>query len=237
MKLSFLSREEVTPEEQVRRHELKAATRRQRDAEKEHEKGIKDAAKALKQAQKEYDRAVMAAENALAAARANKKLASLRGVRVYDDRIETPEGTAQLSAAVRADVDTAGGLQHSSRVTVTRLATMGVFALAFKKKKIHDSRELYLVIETPDFMSIQNLDANLGPHARALVATINTAVKQAERLRASRASAIASAQDSLNRVRADRSGVEAAERALAKVTADTAEIERCRAEVVALESK
>jgi hypothetical protein len=89
------------------------------------------------------------------------------------------EPAQAAGAAVRADADSAGNLALSSRVTATRLVTLGVFAFAFKKKKKHDTRELYLAVETPDFMCVRKLDPNLGNAARQFAAKIVNAGKQA----------------------------------------------------------
>jgi hypothetical protein len=234
MKLPF-KREHRTPEEGARRDALRVAQSRLKDAEKAHGKRVKGAQKVVNQTDKDYERAVSAAEKALHEAGKSRKLGTLAGVTLYDDKIVTSQGTAELTPEVRADVDTAGALQRSSRVTATRLVTMGVFAFAFKKKKTDDSRELYLAVETPDFMSVQQINANLSNAARSFVASIATAAKQAEQTRTNRANAVEAAKEKLQRVRDDRSAIETARRALDEAEHDTAEIERCQAEVAPLE--
>src|SRR5690349_18219323 len=123
MRLS-LKREELAPEEQARRSVLKEAQRQLKEAEKAHEQRVKNAKKAYAAAQKAQASGLKDVERRLADARKDRKLGSLAGVTLYEDRIETPDGVAELSDEVRADVDTAGNLAVSSRVTATRLVTM-----------------------------------------------------------------------------------------------------------------
>lgn len=73
-----------------------------------------------------------------------------------------PEGSGSTQGA-EASVDTAGNLAVTRRVTVTRLVAGGVIlGLLFKKAKKHDSRELYLVVETPEVVSSIKCDPNEG---------------------------------------------------------------------------
>jgi hypothetical protein len=125
-------------------------------------------------------------------------------VTLYDDKIETPDGACVLSPEVRADADSAGNLAVSSRVTATRLVTLGVFAFAFKKKKKHDTRELYLAVETPEFMCVRQVDPNMGASAKQFAAKIVNAGKQASHVIEQRQEDIAEARQDLKRVESDR---------------------------------
>lgn len=77
-------------------------------------------------------------------------------------------------AGVRATVDTAG--QIESRMTVTRMAALGPFALALKKKK--DRRELYLLVEGPEYSFVDEMDPKDGAKARKFAARINDAARR-----------------------------------------------------------
>lgn len=177
--MKFWKREDVSPEEQERRTAVKEVERRLKDASKQYESRVKTSQKTVEETEKDHAKRIKQIEKRIEAAEASKKLGSLAKVTLFDDRITTPEGTSTLSADVRADCDTAGNLERSSRVTATRLLTVGIFAFAFKKKKTHDSRELYLVVETPDFMSVQPVDPDKGPQARKFAAQIVNQAKQA----------------------------------------------------------
>ena len=69
-----------------------------------------------------------------------------------------------------ATVETAGEI--SRRVTMTRLAATGIFALALKKKK--DDRELYLLVDCPQFSFVAQCDPKDGLAARRFAASINS---------------------------------------------------------------
>jgi polyhydroxyalkanoate synthesis regulator phasin len=155
-------------------------------------------------------------------------------VTLYENRIVTPDGEAELSHEVRADVDTAGNLAVSTRVTATRLVTIGIFAFAFKKKKKHDTRELHLVVETPEFMTVRQIDANLGAKARSFVAQIMTAARQAEGNAETKRHAVEAAKGERSRIEQDTSAIDSAWRELEAAEADRQEIERLREEVARL---
>jgi hypothetical protein len=80
------------------------------------------------------------------------------------------EKTGGSIAGVHATVDKAGNV--TSRMTLTRMAFTGPPALALKKNKDH--RELYLVVEGPDFAFADRLDPKDGAKARKFAAKINT---------------------------------------------------------------
>jgi hypothetical protein len=209
-----LKRERLNPEEEAPRSALKDAQRNLKEAEKAHERRVKAAKKAYATAQKARGSSVKDVERRLADARKDRKLGSLAGVTLYENRIVTPDGKAALSDEVRADVDTAGNLAVSSRVTATRLVTLGVFAFAFKKKKTHDSRELYLVVETPEFMTVRQIDANLGAKARSFVAQIMTAARQAEGNAETKHRAVEEAKQERSQIQQDTSAIDSAWREL-----------------------
>lgn len=232
--MKFWKREEVSPEEQERRTAAKEVERRLKDASKAYDARVKDATKAVEQAEKAYESRVKQAEKQLAGAQSSKKLASFARVTLFDDRITTPDGTSVLSPDVRADCDTAGNLERSSRVTATRLLTVGIFAFAFKKKKTHDSRELYLAVETPDFMSVLEVDPDKGPAARKFAAQITSQAKQAPAVIEQKKKMAGFARAEVEKARADRSAIEAANEHLRSAEAETAEADRIRAELDAL---
>lgn len=72
---------------------------------------------------------------------------------------------------VTATVDTAGNINR--RVTATRLVAVGVFALALKKKQ--DDREVFLLIDGPDFQWVVDVDPKKAAEARKFAARVNTA--------------------------------------------------------------
>ena len=92
------------------------------------------------------------------------------GIQLDGDGI-THDGHGGPLAGAEATVQTGGEIQ--SRYTATRIALMGPFALAFKKKK--DKRELYLAIDAPSYSILVEVDKNRSKSARQLAANLNTA--------------------------------------------------------------
>ncbi len=95
------------------------------------------------------------------------------GVLIDSDEIVVGNDRFPLSGAT-ASVE-AGG-QITQRLTATRLATLGKFALAAPKKR--DRRELYLAVEGPTFSFVVPLDPDLGRAAHAFAARISDAGKR-----------------------------------------------------------
>src|SRR2546430_16768523 len=115
MRLS-LKRERLRPEEEGQRSAVKDAQRNLKEAEKAHERRIKDAKRAYAAAQKAGTSALKDVERRLSDARKDRKLGSLAGVTLYENRIVTPDGEAELSDQGRADVATAGNLAAPTQV-------------------------------------------------------------------------------------------------------------------------
>ena len=151
----------------------------------------------LKQAKK-LGREHAHAMKELERARERRVLGQYRDVTLYEDGLVTASGSCPLSAEITASVQDAGSLQKyvTSRVTLTRALTIGVFAIGAKKKKTHtvDTRELYLLIEAPGFESLTTCDPSHGPRVRQLATVINNAGKQAADLVTERDRRIAAAE-------------------------------------------
>lgn len=69
-----------------------------------------------------------------------------------------------------ATVDSAGSLDK--RITASRIVLTGIFALAWQKKK--DNRELYILIDGPDYSMAMRVDPKRSNDARKFAAGINT---------------------------------------------------------------
>jgi len=66
----------------------------------------------------------------------------------------------------------------SARFTATRIALMGPFALAFKKKK--DQRSLYLTLESPEFLTGVEISVKDEQRAREWAREFNKYSRNAE---------------------------------------------------------
>ncbi len=82
------------------------------------------------------------------------------------------EGGTKSLDGVSARVESGADLQ--SRFTVTRLALLGPFALALKKKK---GGEKYLTIEGPDFVWALEVDRKKANEAMKFASRVNGAAK------------------------------------------------------------
>jgi hypothetical protein len=81
-------------------------------------------------------------------------------------------GEAHPVAGVRATVESGSALQ--SRVTVTRLVALGLFALAAKKKS---GGEMWLLVEGPDFAWTVEVDRKDIAAARHFAGFVNQAAR------------------------------------------------------------
>ncbi|HXR74014.1 SHOCT domain-containing protein [Actinocrinis sp.] len=86
------------------------------------------------------------------------------------DTIRTAGQSGGRFTGSLASVETEG--QLTSRITVTRLATLGVFALGARKKV--DNRELYITVEGDGFQLVAKLPPTSGALARQFAAAYNT---------------------------------------------------------------
>jgi hypothetical protein len=129
--------------------------------EKANAKATKEQAKAAAKSERHDDRAEKAKH------RAN----TYKGIEVMDDRIVSRQGSGPIAGA-SARVETAG--QISSRISASRVAILGPFALLARKKV--DQRELYLTVEGTGFSIVEKLDPKYdGEAARRFAARINAA--------------------------------------------------------------
>lgn len=92
-----------------------------------------------------------------------------------DGRTLTHGRTSYDVAGATATVETDG--EVVARFTATRILFLGIFALAFKKKK--DKRGLYLMVDGPDYAFVDELDPKKdATKAREVAQAINQAGKQ-----------------------------------------------------------
>jgi hypothetical protein len=167
---------------------------------------IPEEQRALNKATKTYEKGVAAAERKLEKAKARLVLGSYKGVTLYEDGLVTPDGRCRLTPDIKASVETEGTLQKyaTSRLTATRMVTLGIFSLAAPKHKTRtvDTRGLYLLIETPEFSSIVQCDPDASARVRTLAVAIGNAGKRAAQLQSERERRTAAAERELELARA-----------------------------------
>ena len=168
---------------------------------KDYQQRIKERVKALTQARKKGAKSVKAAERGLNTARTIPLIAHAGKIRVFEDRVETPEGTHPLDAQVNATVDSAGNMMVTRRHTLTRFALIGVFSVFTPKATKHDNRELYFLIEHPEWASIAKLNPDRGMGARQAAQATNVAAHRVETAKVERKKAIERATTTLDHAR------------------------------------
>jgi hypothetical protein len=154
-------------------------------------------------------------------------------VTVYQHQIVTEQGTYPMSDIVHASVDTARNLVTSRRPTLTRMAAGGILfgpvrLLAqglLTKGKVHDNRELYLMIEGPGIAVLIDCKPDDGAKVRTFAMEVNRAAIAAESVAAIRAGMISHAMAELFDEHAATGPLLAAVAALEEATADTAAID------------
>jgi hypothetical protein len=210
------------------------------EAEKEYKKSVKRAERELWWANSQHSMKVTSAEAALSEAQeqGRKHLGSYSGVdgrrvELWQNRIRMPQMGKKISwweaptnttpkahyfegGPVKATVDTTGSLA----VTNHAEKTVG-----------YDTRELYLMIEGPDFASVIQCRPDDGPEVRYLAAQINNASKSIHSVLQAREQAIAQAKRKLQAIRNDRTGIETARERLEAAKSNTQRLDAAREQV------
>lgn len=178
------------PELAAGREEVRNRRREVKVAEKPRRAAIEAVEKSIDSAIRERDKACKAARKRLAVLEdpKGKRLQSYRGVSLYELWITTPHGEGSV-VGVNASVDS----QPSSRITATRLLTIGIFAFAAKKK----TGAVYLSIDGPTFSSVVECPQDDNTSARQFAVKIANAARAAEGLQEQRPQLIASARQQL----------------------------------------
>jgi Short C-terminal domain len=135
------------------------------------------------------------------------QLTTWRGVVVFQRWIRAPHGEGPI-LGTEVVVDTAGNLAVTRRATLTRMAAGGLLlgplgallSTGVSKPKRHDVREVYLLIENPQFSSVVPCLPREGPKARQFAAQINTLAKQASNAEPARQKLIGDLRASLERL-------------------------------------
>jgi hypothetical protein len=154
------------------KQELSEHSKALKVATKERDDSIKNCQRQLADAQKKHSQYVSSAQRKLTELEdpKGKQLGSYHGVRLFERWIETPHGSGPVRDTV-ASVDS----QIASRITATRLVTLGVFALAAKKK----TGAIYLSIDNPALASVVECPKDDNTRARQFAVQITNAGKAA----------------------------------------------------------
>jgi hypothetical protein len=146
---------------------------------------------------------------------------------LHERSIITPAGEVPLDG-VEATVDSAGNMSVTKRATLTRLAVGGlvlgplgaVLALGFQKKRTHDDRELYLLIEAGPASCVLQVKPDAGTNVRAFAVQVNARARGIVQIRAQAAAELTDVRARLAATREDVSGLDAARQRLADAHQD-----------------
>lgn len=209
--------------------QLGAATKEVKSAESDHQKLIKSSMKQLAQVQKVYDHQISKFRSQLAVLRSpmGRQLGVYQGCVLSELWISTPQGSGSVAGA-SASCDTASNMVVKSRATLTRMAAGGlvlgplgaVLSLGFKKHKVDDHRELYLLIETSTFASVVACPPDQGVKARQFAAAVMTAGMNAAAIAQQRPKQIAAVEEQLAAFELGGGGVPEATKALEAAKSD-----------------
>lgn len=226
-----------------RRRRLAAMSPEERElleAERHWREAVQRAEKTLEKTQREWEERVREAERSLEEARriGYRPLGSFDKVELYEDHLETPEGSFQLgNGPVEALVETAEQLSATRQDVLSRISKellRDLLAQAGGDK----SPTYYLVVVTPIFVSIRSVRESDVTRARQFATSINSAASSTAELARRREEAVLQAQQRLDQARADReAAVAAAERELETVKANTARLDAARKAVDALRAQ
>lgn len=225
--------------EQARLEAMTPEERERHDANVEYEAAVKVATKAYQVELNARENRLKSAQKAVVAANGigSRKLASYRGkdgsVSVTETLITTGQGTFPLDASVSAVVDTAGNLATSSRSTLTRIAAGGILfgplgaiiGGVAKKNKLHDTRELYLLVEGAGFATLVTCNPDDGAKVRQFAMAVKQAGMNAANVLDRREKSVAAAQSAQEAETQNTQGVDSTAAALDGVRAATARIE------------
>jgi hypothetical protein len=205
----------LTETEEAHIAALRSATEELARAKREHEKVLKEAHSQLRSATSGYDSRVAAASKEVEAARNGELIAHLGSVRLFNNRLEAPEGTVPLSGDIKASVEISAPAQQGKGSGIP---------------------EGLLLLSTPRFDSVVSFRGVPAATAHQVAANINTAAKNAsESLRAYQ-QRLDAAEKELERVSADHSEIEKATAHLKEAEADTQAVEQAQVKLAAAEA-
>lgn len=220
-------REPANPAVAAAKQQLSLHSKALKAAKKQRDDSIKTGQRAVAEAQKQYDQNVSSAQKKLAALEdpKGKRLGSYHGVQLYERWIVTPHGSGPVRDTV-ATVDS----QISSRITATRLVTLGVFALAAKKK----TGAIYLSIDNPSLASVVECPKDDNTKARQFAVKITNAGKAAAAIEERLPALIEQAKADLKACQEATRPIEFARDELAEIEAEPAMLAAISAEEAAV---
>ena len=213
-KISIGRRGQTDPHEAAQHTAVRDAIKERATEAKAFRRRVGQAQTALTIAKKAHENLVTSARKQLDQVSKVPLIARAGAIQVFEDRVHTPEGLHPLDEHVRAAVDTAGNMAFTRRHTLTRFALLGPFSIFTPKATKHDDRELYFLIEHPEWASMVKLNPNAGTGARKAAMATNVAARNAAASRQSREKLKSDARQQLSLTEVETSGIQAAQKSL-----------------------
>jgi hypothetical protein len=237
----------LSPAEREAHAAVIEAKRRYRESVQEYRERTRPAEKEYRRETASIDSMIRSAQEQMDKAQATGRatIQTYRGkdgtVTLFEHQISVNGRNFPLDETINAAVDTSGNLARTKRATLTRmtaggllLGPVGILAGGMiQKKKLHDDRELYLMVEGKEFTALVTCYPDHGATVRQFAAKISQACKSVDMMNARREKAVESASKNLSRAMAQAKQSRAiAERRLADVRSEngrvTAAAERLR---------
>jgi hypothetical protein len=206
----------LSPAERAAHDAVMEAKRRYRDAVQEYRDRTRPAEKEYRREIASINSMIKSAQEQMDTAHATGRatLQTYRGkdgsVTLFEHQISVNGEKFHLDETISATVDTSGNLARTKRATLTRmtaggllLGPVGILAGGMiQKKKLHDDRELYLMVEGREFTALVTCYPDHGVTVRQFAARISQACKSVEMMNTRRENAVELASKNLDQVMA-----------------------------------
>lgn len=149
---------------------LKAATNELHSLLQRSEQEIGTSRKRLAATHDNYRKCVASArKNVKKDAKPRRLLGTLGDpIQVYENAVVIERKSHPLSEGITATVDAAGNLSRTRRLTVTRTALLGPATIFAPKARKHDDRELFILVEGPNWFKVVELRPDQQKEAREI---------------------------------------------------------------------
>ncbi|MPY12104.1 hypothetical protein [Arthrobacter bussei] len=207
-------------------------------AEKEHRRESNLVASELKRAQHQMKEAELTGRKSVQSYRGRDGAAEL-----FQHQISIKGQTFPLGPDVNATVDSSGNLARTKRSTLTRmtaggivLGPVGIIAGGMmQKKKVHDDRELYLLLEGHSFAALITCNPDQGAAVRRFATNVNNTARNVDTANSTHEEAVKVASVNLTNVRAHTEDVTPViDAKLALVKADNARLKETEEKLASL---
>ncbi|MCQ1996493.1 hypothetical protein [Arthrobacter sp. zg-Y1171] len=232
------AREALSEAKIAHRNALREYKQRVSDAEKEHRRESNIVAAELKRAQQQMKAAEATGRKLVQVYRGKDGSAEL-----FEHQIVIKGQTFTLGLDVNATVDSSGNLARTKRATLTRmtaggmmLGSVGILAGGMlQKKKVHDDRELYLLLEGQSFAALITCNPDQGAVVRRFATNVNNTARNVEAANTAHEEAVREATTNLSHQRSrTNDAIPVIDKKLAAVKADNSHLKETEGKLASL---